>query len=204
MRDRTTILDAARQWVGGFNAIPHGMIDALMRHDPDSWHEVTQMKVGDRVYVYESGDYGEITKYNTKTEKFTVELDNGKIVKVEKDDMEKEDDDILPMWGTLWSFNDSADDYWLSDLDGIRLMSECGFRIYEHEEWGYFFGIDGAGYDFYEAHWVPLYKARGLQWHDEAAEKEHQMLKKGYKKGKLGMKKYWFDGDQAIEEVKEE
>ena len=30
------------------------------------------------------------------------------------------------------------------------------------------------------------------------------MLKKGYKKGKFGMKKYWFDGDQAIEEVKEE
>ena len=45
-------------------------------------------------------------------------------------------------------------------------MSECGFRIYYSEKYGYFFGIDGAGYDFYEAHWIPLYKARGLKWHE--------------------------------------
>ena len=50
-------------------------------------------------------------------------------------------------------------------------MSECGFRIYENDEIGYFFGIDKAGYDFYESHWVPLYKKRGLLWHDERAEK---------------------------------
>ena len=42
--------------------------------------------------------------------------------------------------------------------------------MYKHEEFGYFFGIDGAGYDFYEAHWTPLYKARGLHWHDERTE----------------------------------
>ena len=44
-------------------------------------------------------------------------------------------------------------------------MADCGFRIYEQEDYGYIFGIDGAGYDFYEAHWIPLYKARGLKWH---------------------------------------
>lgn len=85
-----------------------------------------------------------------------------------------EDDyyDVLPMWGTMWSFGDGIDDDWLSGEfgeDGLKLMSECGFRIYEHEEFGYFFGIDGAGYDFYEAHWIPLYKARGLHWHNEEA-----------------------------------
>ena len=75
--------------------------------------------------------------------------------------------DVFPMWGTMWSFHDSIDDWWLEECDGIRLMSECGFRIYYHQEWGYFFGIDGAGYDFYAEHWEPLYKARGLHWHDE-------------------------------------
>ena len=35
---------------------------------------------------------------------------------------------------------------------------------------GYFFGIDGAGYSFYEEHWIPLYKARGLQWHKTEGE----------------------------------
>lgn len=68
------------------------------------------------------------------------------------------------MWGTMWSFHNSLDDYWLSD--NLQAMSDCGFRIYEHDEWGYFFGIDGAGYDFYESHWIPLYKARGLRWHE--------------------------------------
>ena len=34
---------------------------------------------------------------------------------------------------------------------------------------GYIFGIDGAGYDFYEDHWIPLYKERGIQWHDKEA-----------------------------------
>ena len=87
---------------------------------------------------------------------------------------EDEDDyyDALPMWGTMWQFGDRIDDDWLSGEfgeHGLKLMSECGFRIYEHEEFGYFFGIDGAGYDFYEAHWIPLYKARGLHWHKEEA-----------------------------------
>lgn len=72
----------------------------------------------------------------------------------------------LPMWGTMWSFGSSFDEWWLED-EGIALMSSCGFRIYCHETWGYFFGIDAAGFDFYEAFWLPLYNKRGLQWHEE-------------------------------------
>ena len=44
-------------------------------------------------------------------------------------------------------------------------MANCGFRIYEIDE-GIIFGIDGAGYSFYDEDWIPLYKARGLQWHE--------------------------------------
>ena len=78
-----------------------------------------------------------------------------------------EDADHLPMWSTMWSFGSSADDYWLEEEDGLELMAECGFRIYEQEDFGYLFGIDGAGYSFMEEHWIPLYKARGLRWHRE-------------------------------------
>ena len=74
------------------------------------------------------------------------------------------------MWGTMWSFGDSCDDWWLEEDNGIELMSQCGFRIYENEEFGYFFGIDGAGYDFYAEHWIQLYKARGLEWHETETE----------------------------------
>ena len=53
-----------------------------------------------------------------------------------------------------------------------NILSECGFRVYESEEFGLFFGIDAAGFDFYEAYWIPLYRARGLQWHDPDTEKK--------------------------------
>ena len=85
---------------------------------------------------------------------------------VTNSDNEDENYDQLPMWGTMWSFGDSLDNYWLEEKDGIIRMSQCGFRIFESEEFGYFFGIDGAGYDFYESHWIPLYNERGLKWHD--------------------------------------
>lgn len=77
-------------------------------------------------------------------------------------------DDFLPIWGTLWAFDDSADIAWLDSEAGISAMSNCGFRIFYHNDFGYFFGIDGAGYDFYEEHWIPLYLARGLHWHSDS------------------------------------
>lgn len=126
--------------------------------------EVTTPCKYNRVYLYENGGYGEITEIEDG--KYIIELDNGTEIKCNEDDFYVEQDDFLPMWGTMWSFGDSCDDWWLEEGDGIRIMSECWFRIYNSEEFGYFFGIDGAGYDFYEAHWIPLYKARGLQWHE--------------------------------------
>lgn len=168
LKQGLTINDAAHEWVRGFNAFPYGMIEKLMQNDPDEWYEVTKKSCGDRVYVYNEGKYGEIDSYDAETETYIVELDDGEVVQVFDNDMEIADRyGGLPMWGTLWQFGDSCDDWWLAEGDGIKIMSECGFRIYEHEEFGYFFGIDGAGYDFYEAHWIPLYKARGLKWHDE-------------------------------------
>jgi hypothetical protein len=74
----------------------------------------------------------------------------------------------LPMWGTLWTFGSTWDETWAKD--NLELMFDCGFRIYESDELGIFFGIDGAGYDFMSNHWIPLYKARGLKWHSESEE----------------------------------
>ena len=69
------------------------------------------------------------------------------------------------MWGTMFSFDHPLDNEWLDDPDNLQTMADCGIRVYRQEDYGYIFGIDGAGYDFYEAHWVPLYIKRGLQWH---------------------------------------
>lgn len=173
-RNGMTINEAANEWVKEMNAIQWDIIDKLMTFEPEEWHEVTEPAYGDRVYCYEYEISGVIDAYDEENELYIIDLDNGKQVKVEKSDMEVEYDGILPMWGTMWSFGDSVDDWWLEEGEGIKLMSKCGFRIYEHEELGYFFGIDGAGYDFYEAHWIPLYKARGLHWHDESDELMHR------------------------------
>lgn len=64
--------------------------------------------------------------------------------------------DELPIWGTMWSMGNSLDESWLNSKTGLNAISKCGFRIFEHKDFGYFFGIDGAGYDFYEEHWIPV------------------------------------------------
>lgn len=71
----------------------------------------------------------------------------------------------LPMWGSMWTFDSNLDKEWAKR--NTETMRECGIWVYESDELGIFFGVDGAGYDFYEAHWEPLYDARGLNWHTE-------------------------------------
>lgn len=184
-----TIKDAALAWVGEFNAIPQGMIEKLMQNDIDEWNEVTMPAHGDRVYHFEEGESGEITKviHNENKTLYEIKLDNDETVQAAENDFEVEYDSLLPMWSTMWSFGDSADDYWLTDCNGIQIMSECGFRVYESDDFGYFFGIDGAGYDFYEEHWIPLYKARGLHWHktewlkwDDLTDEEKEQATESY------------------------
>ena len=171
-RTYTTIREAAELWVSQMNAIPLGMIEQLIENCSCGWREVTTPAVGDRVFVYRLPDdaetlvkTGEITAVN-KDGTYTIELSDETVIESYDDEFEVERDSSLPMWGWMWQFGDSADDWWLEEDDGIKALSECGFRVYEHDEFGFFFGIDGAGYDFYEAHWCPLYKARGLKWHD--------------------------------------
>lgn len=179
-----TVSDAAHRWVAEFNRFPRDMISKLMSMEVDSWHEVTKPSSGRRVYVFnlpeEKPDgtpyngtehHGEVSEC-VDGDTYIVELDDGESIMVKGYDLDLEFDEYssLPMWGTMWQFGDSCDDYWLSNKDGLQLMSDCGFRIYKHDEWGYFFGIDGAGYNFYSEHWIPLYRKRGLQWHDAETE----------------------------------
>ena len=159
-----TIREATEQWVKEFSAIPQSLIEkAYMENNIGHITEITPLSINDRVYHYDKGEYGCITDM-TDDEEFVVELDNGEEIKAKSEDMEANRDDFLPMWGTMWMFGDSCDDWWVNEDDGLQIMANCSFRIYEIDE-GIIFGIDGAGYSFYDEHWIPLYKARGLQWH---------------------------------------
>jgi hypothetical protein len=166
-----TIREATGNWVKEFNAIPQDMLLKLVQNDVDCITEITPPSIGDRVYSSVEDEHGEITARN-EAGNYEIELDNGEtLTDVDEYDFEVERYDYFPMWGTMWMFGDSCDDYWIGECGGLQAMANCGFRIYE-SEWGYIFGIDGAGYDFYEAHWIPLYIARGLQWHEEQTDKE--------------------------------
>ena len=166
--------DAVHAWVREMNCFPQGMIEQLIKHDIDSFYEITPISNGDRVWSNEYQSMGTVSEiYRNEDDGFfaEVELDDvinedDEPIKINTKDLSLEYDDYLPMWGWMWQFGDSADDWWLENH--LQEMADCGFRIYEHSEWGYFFGIDGAGYNFYEAHWTPLYDKRGLHWHKEA------------------------------------
>ena len=176
LQEGMTVKEATETWVREFDAIPQDMIKKLMRYEPERWSEVTIPAAGVRVYVYDESEYGVVVKANKKTLEYRVQMDSsGKKVWLDRDDFELDYDERLPMWGTMWSFHDPCDIYWLEEEDGIEALSSCGFRVYESEDYGYFFGIDGAGYDFYESHWIPLYKARGLHWHDPKTEKKEKV-----------------------------
>ena len=173
-----TIKDAAHAWVEGFSHIPRGICEKLLESNCDELVEVTPPAAGERVFIYD-GEFGscegviigrkEGPAYSGET-MYSIQLDDDRECVVEKGSFEVCRDDILPMWGTLWAFSGQLDNDWLADYGGLQLMADCGFRIYEQEDYQYIFGIDGAGYDFYHDHWIPLYKARGLQWHESDKE----------------------------------
>lgn len=163
---------AVHKWVIEFNAFPTDMIETLMSVEPDDWREVTPPTIGDRVTVWNQNTYGtgEVISIDKDGEPFEyeIEYDGGETVIVNAESIELENEGSLPMWGTMWQFSDICDEVWLGN--NLQTMSDCGFKIYESERWGYFFGIDGCGYSFYAEHWIPLYDARGLQWHDKEEE----------------------------------
>lgn len=81
INNQISILDAARNWVRGFNAFPQSMISLLISQNPDAWRELT------------------LTDENFS-------------------------DDLLPIWGTLWAFDDSSDINWLETDEGLSAMSD--------------------------------------------------------------------------------
>ena len=165
-----TIREATHEWGREVNAVPRGIVEKLIKADGgacDAIREVTPPARGCTVYVFDKDSYGEVVQH-ISNDTYRIELYNGEQMDISEDSFEVEYDSYLPMWNTMWAFNNFCDNYWLEN-GGLQIMADCGFRIYEQEDYGYIFGIDGCGYDFYEAHWIPLYKARGLRWHKEDA-----------------------------------
>lgn len=150
-----TIEEAAKAWVREFNAIPQAFIVRAMGEDG---------LVDGKVEVLAT----EKVCGNCDSTEFHANSDGDKVCTYCGHSADEARDTYdLPMWGTMWTFGESLDEDWVRSHGGLAAMRECGFWVYDDEDLGIFFGINGAGYDFYEQHWIPLYKARGLKWHEE-------------------------------------
>lgn len=70
----------------------------------------------------------------------------------------------IPMWDTWFQLEGSLYDFVYRHMVEV---ADLGLVIIYHDEvlWG--LGVDGAGYDFYEHHWIPLAKLYGWIEEDE-------------------------------------
>lgn len=166
MANKLSIKDATREWVKEFNAIPQQFISEALgdRLVEEFIEQFPDLRVctfcGDTI---KSSEHEELIAGDEEEIKCPSCKNVCEFVSYADDAMENKD--YLPMWGTMWTFDTSLDDDWVQE--NLDTVYQCGFRVYEHENLGIIIGIDGGGYDFYEAHWIPLYKARGLRWHFE-------------------------------------
>ena len=82
------------------------------------------------------------------------------------------------MWGTMFLVNEPVDKRWIKSLlqpvtnakdefYGMQEVGDTGISAFEIDG-ELVLGINGAGYDFYAHHWIPLYEALGYAWHDTA------------------------------------
>lgn len=67
----------------------------------------------------------------------------------------------FPAWHQMWAFGEALDRKWARE--NIETIKACGFSVYILDDLGVVIGIDGSGYNFYEAHWKPLIEAR-IAW----------------------------------------
>ncbi|ATO48616.1 hypothetical protein P4V86_03675 [Brevibacillus laterosporus] len=152
------VLEATKHWVRDFNSIPQSFILRTFPYGLDDSHiEVLATDL--------TCDYCGCTEYTTES---SDDEDDDTLICMSCGRNEFHEARDFPMWGTMWTFGDSLDTDWVRNHGGLEAMRECGFWVYDDDDLGIFFGINGAGYNFYESHWVPLYKKRGLRWHNEA------------------------------------
>ena len=80
------------------------------------------------------------------------------------------------MWGTMFLVNDPVDKRRIKalvkpvddpedELYGSQDVGDTGISVFEIDG-EVVLGVNGAGYDFYEHHWIPLYEALGYAWHE--------------------------------------
>jgi len=162
------IKEATNKWINEFNFVSEALIKNAVGDDLSDWIDLTRDIITAGDTVYHDGEDWEVLEVDDDMlflEPLDTELEN---VEVKTWEVEPEYDDysgLFPMWGTLFNPKSGLDEEWIQN--NLEKVKECGLRAFEYYPTGdIFLGVDGAGYSFMDNHWIPLYKARGLQWHE--------------------------------------
>lgn len=165
--DDLTFRKETEEWVCKFHIFHTGMIEDLIKAYPDDWEEITSPVCGDYVcvntgnYIDNSAEIIDIYRGNSG-ELYKILLEDIKIntLILERNEFELERNTMLPKNEVMFQFAEDEDDWWHLHENGIRIMSDLGFRIYKSIKWGYFFGLDKNGWEVFLYHWIPLYTQR--------------------------------------------
>jgi hypothetical protein len=168
------IRDAAHRLVEGWDAIPQEWAALVAQHiDGDECVAMpmwgTLFKVGmdkgniskwlQPMGVNSDDDVDDIQEF---IEERGLEIDIEDYNLGDEEDPDYDIDELVMAVNDAW--RDSMDeDCFLADT-GWQRVSDTGVLAREFD--GHLLlGINGAGYDFYESHWIPLYKTLDYSWH---------------------------------------
>ena len=117
-------------------------------------------------YWFENTLTVEVTDEDIQNEGYEVEDMDENQIDDARSEIENQQREV--MWGTIFEAKDNTIKDWILN-DYEKIITEAGFTIIdlsrENEgeyETGVFLGVNGAGYDFYDQHWIPLYKIFGV------------------------------------------
>lgn len=151
-------------FISRLNEFDANMIAVLMNADPRRWLEITTPLIGSRVTYY--GEYrnkeprsGRVSQIASAPANdglgglyYVVEFDDGGTLVTSDVNLDVGFDTDFPHCDKLYQFKDGVPDY--------RLLSNLGFRVFEHQEFGIFFGFDDDDDEMtMEDYWEPLYDA---------------------------------------------
>lgn len=153
--------EACRKWFEStFKPIS---VDAIESSDNDHYLRCRDLpEVGSTISLY--GEYGceerfyyTVTGVDIGKEMVFAEGENGEEITIPFVELANLDDS--PIWNTVWVLDDEP------TYQELQELNDCDISVYEDCDGNWYFGIDGANYDFYEKHWLKLYRRRGICWH---------------------------------------
>ena len=135
MNKNMNIKEATEKWVNGFNGIPLELIVKAYKDDIENIYEVTPITVGDRVWSNEEQEEMEVLEINVDEGTCEVVSYSDETFTLELGDISRENEDYFPMWGRMWTFGESIDNWWLEDEDNQRKMLNVGLEFMNVTSW---------------------------------------------------------------------